>query len=95
MPPSQSDQRTSVTDSQTAGLDTHQHLETTEIIDTTATAHRPGPQNPGECRLYFAERHHLHIVAINPFDKPVGILKPWYAQIGAGSEVPPIFAATQ
>jgi hypothetical protein len=31
------------------------------LIDTTATAHLPGPQNPGECHLYFAEGCHLYI----------------------------------
>src|SRR3984893_2724342 len=28
---------------------------------TSATAHLPGPQNPGECSLYFAEGCHLYI----------------------------------
>jgi hypothetical protein len=31
------------------------------LIDTTATAHLPGPQNPRECHLYFAEGCHLYI----------------------------------
>src|ERR1700747_2712030 len=31
------------------------------LIDTTAKAHLPGPQNPGECHLYFAEGCHLYI----------------------------------
>jgi hypothetical protein len=31
------------------------------LIDTTATAHLPGPQNPGMCHLYFAEGCHLYI----------------------------------
>jgi hypothetical protein len=31
------------------------------LIDTTATAHLPGPQNPGECHLYFAQGCHLYI----------------------------------
>jgi hypothetical protein len=34
------------------------------LIDTTATTvHLPGPQNPGECHLYFAEECHLYIAA--------------------------------
>src|ERR1700730_1538950 len=28
---------------------------------TSATAHLPGPQNPGMCHLYFAEGCHLYI----------------------------------
>jgi hypothetical protein len=31
------------------------------LIDTTATAHLPGPQNPRECHLYIAEGCHLYI----------------------------------
>ena len=31
------------------------------LIDTTATAPLPGPQNPGMCHLYFAEGCHLYI----------------------------------
>jgi hypothetical protein len=31
------------------------------IDNTTATAHLPGPQNPRECHLYFAEGCHLYI----------------------------------
>src|SRR5580698_775558 len=31
------------------------------LIDNTAKAHLPGPQNPGECRLYLAEGCHLYI----------------------------------
>jgi hypothetical protein len=32
------------------------------LIDNTATTvHLPGPQNPGECHLYFAEGCHLYI----------------------------------
>jgi hypothetical protein len=31
------------------------------LIDTTATAHLPGPQNPGMCHLYLAEGCHLYI----------------------------------
>jgi hypothetical protein len=31
------------------------------LIDNTATAHLPGPQNPGMCHLYFAEGCHLYI----------------------------------
>jgi hypothetical protein len=31
------------------------------LIDTTATAHLPGPQNPGECHLYLAEGCRLYI----------------------------------
>jgi hypothetical protein len=31
------------------------------LIDTTATAHLPGPQNPAECHLYFAEGRHIYI----------------------------------
>jgi hypothetical protein len=33
---------------------------------TTATAHLPGPQNPGECHLYFAEGCHLYIAPTKP-----------------------------
>jgi hypothetical protein len=32
------------------------------LIDTTATALLPGPQNPRECHLYIAEGCHLYIV---------------------------------
>jgi hypothetical protein len=31
------------------------------LIDNTATAHLPGPQNPGMCHLYLAEGCHLYI----------------------------------
>jgi hypothetical protein len=31
------------------------------LIDTTTTAHLPGPQHPGVCHLYFAEGCHLYI----------------------------------
>jgi hypothetical protein len=31
------------------------------LIDNTATAHLPGPQNPGVCHLYLAEGCHLYI----------------------------------
>jgi hypothetical protein len=31
------------------------------LIDTTAAAHLPGPQNLRECHLYFAEGCHLYI----------------------------------
>jgi hypothetical protein len=31
------------------------------LIDNTATAHLPGPQNPGVCHLYLAEECHLYI----------------------------------
>jgi hypothetical protein len=31
------------------------------LIDNTATAHLPGSQNPGVCRLYLAEGCHLYI----------------------------------
>jgi hypothetical protein len=33
------------------------------LIDTTDTAHLPGPQNPGECHLYLAEGCHLYMAA--------------------------------
>jgi hypothetical protein len=31
------------------------------LIDNTATAHLPGPQNPRGCHLYLAEGCHLYI----------------------------------
>jgi hypothetical protein len=34
------------------------------MIDTTNTAHLPGPQNLDECHLYFAEGCHLYMAAI-------------------------------
>jgi hypothetical protein len=36
------------------------------LIDITTTAHLPGPQNPGECHLYFAEGCHLYMAATHP-----------------------------
>jgi D-alanine--poly(phosphoribitol) ligase subunit 1 len=37
------------------------------LSDNTAKAHLPGPQNPGECRLYLAEGCHLYIaLTLNP-----------------------------
>ena len=40
---------------------TSRRLNSCLLIDNTATAHLPGPQNPGECHLYFAEGCHLYI----------------------------------
>ena len=40
---------------------TSRRLTSYLIIDNTAKAHLPGPQNPGECHLYFAEGCHLYI----------------------------------
>jgi hypothetical protein len=42
------------------------------LIDTTATALLPGPQNPRECHLYFAEGCHLYI-ALTATDPTNGI----------------------
>src|SRR5208283_5102942 len=63
--PPQPDQHTGVTDTQTTRLNSQQHprrLNSCLLIDNTATTmHLPGPQNPGECHLYFAEGCHLYI----------------------------------
>jgi hypothetical protein len=40
---------------------TSSRLNSCLLIDNTAKAHLPGPQNPGECRLYLAEGCHLYI----------------------------------
>src|SRR6202045_807975 len=40
---------------------TSRRLNSCLLIDTTATAHLPGPQNPGMCHLYLAEGCHLYI----------------------------------
>src|SRR5271163_4311625 len=40
---------------------TSSRLNSCLLIDITATAHLPGPQNPGVCRLYLAEGCHLYI----------------------------------
>src|ERR1700731_1283917 len=40
---------------------TSRRLNSCLLIDTTATAHLPGPQNPRECHLYLAEGCHLYI----------------------------------
>jgi hypothetical protein len=40
---------------------TSRRLNSCLLIDNTATAHLPGPQNPGMCHLYLAEGCHLYI----------------------------------
>src|SRR5437660_6538464 len=40
---------------------TSRRLNSCLLIDNTATAHLPGPQNPGVCHLYLAEGCHLYI----------------------------------
>src|SRR5438309_9574591 len=39
---------------------TSRRLNSCLLIDNTATAHLPGPQNPGVCHLYLAEGCHLY-----------------------------------
>jgi hypothetical protein len=53
------------------------------LIDNTATAHLPGPQNPGESHLYFAEGCHLYI-ALTHKDAEEGF---WKIRVGANSTV--------
>src|SRR6202008_2973130 len=63
--PLQPDQHTGVTEAQMTRLNrnsTSRRLNSCLLIDTTATTvHLPGPQNPAECYLYFAEGCHLYI----------------------------------
>src|ERR1700736_3029005 len=40
---------------------TSRRLNSCLLIDTTATAHLPGPQNPRECHLYIAQGCDLYI----------------------------------
>jgi hypothetical protein len=40
---------------------TSRRLNSCLLIDNTATAHLPGPQNPGVCHLYLAQGCHLYI----------------------------------
>jgi hypothetical protein len=40
---------------------TSRRLNSCLLIDNTAMAHLPGPQNPGMCHLYLAEGCHLYI----------------------------------
>jgi hypothetical protein len=56
--PLQPDQHTGVTDPKTTRLNrnsTSRRLNFCLLIYTSAAAHPPGPQNPGECPLYIEE----------------------------------------
>jgi hypothetical protein len=60
------DQLAGVSNTQTTRLNptcnsTSRRLNSRLLIDTTAKAHLPGPQNAGECHLYFAKGCHLYI----------------------------------
>src|SRR5271170_740989 len=46
---------------------TSRRLNSCLLIDNTATAHLPGPQNPGVCHLYLAEGCHLYIALTASF----------------------------
>ncbi len=66
LPTMQTHQNTGVGDMQPSRLNPQQHVEPAELL----LAHRqhrhdasPGPQNPSECHLYFAEGCHLYIAA--------------------------------
>jgi hypothetical protein len=56
-----------ITDTQATRLNPQQHVKAVELllacllVDNTAMAHLPGPQNPGMCHLYLVEGCHLYI----------------------------------
>src|SRR5437660_1755927 len=62
---------------------TSRRLNSCLLIDNTATAHLPGPQNPGVCHLYLAEGCHLYI-ALTAFCRIFGFLENRYAVLGGG-----------
>src|SRR5437660_12688477 len=53
---------------------TSRRLNSCLLIDNTATAHLPGPQNPGVCHLYLAEGCHLYI-ALTLKSSIIGVLE--------------------
>src|SRR5437660_5517332 len=53
---------------------TSRRLNSCLLIDNTATAHLPGPQNPGVCHLYLAEGCHLYI-ALTRFCRIAAIME--------------------
>ena len=60
------------------------------LIDNTAAAHLPGPQNLRECHLHFAEGCHLYIALTNerPISSDYG-KSPWGLLIGDSVPVAP------
>jgi hypothetical protein len=57
------------------------------LIDNTAKAHLPGPQNPGECRLYLAEGCHLYI-ALTGTDRFIEVME-LATMLRRGLQLPP------
>jgi hypothetical protein len=52
------------------------------LIDNTATVHPPGPQNPRECHLYFAEGCHLYMALTGMYQK-FGVVEDYWKATGS------------